>query len=155
PTSNVSQFQNIGASENSGVDVSADWSMTSNVRLGLTYSYLRQKSLTVLAKNTEPVRGIDTPGKSRSLHADLRPLPWLTVAPELQYSSWRYSFSDGRGTTRRIGGFTLANLKATVRFPREIALGVGVQNAFDKNYQLQEGYPEAGRTWFANIRYHF
>lgn len=155
PTSNVSQFQNIGASENRGIDLGADWAVTSQAKVGLSYGLIRQKTLTTLAKNTEPVKSLDTPRQSGSLHADLRPLPWLSVVPEVQYASWRYSFSDGRGTTRRIGGFTLANLKLAIRLPHETTLSLGVQNAFDKNYQLQEGYPEAGRTWFANARYHF
>ena len=108
-----------------------------------------------MAKNTEPVKGTDTPRQSGSLHADLRPLKFLSVVPELQYSSWRYSFSDGKGTTRKVGGFTLTSLKVAIRLPHEVALSVGVQNLFDKNYVLQEGYPEAGRTRFANARYRF
>jgi iron complex outermembrane receptor protein len=155
PTSTVSQFQNIGSSENRGIDVGADWAVTSQAKVGLSYGYIQQETLTTLAKNTEPVKSLDTPRQTGSLHADLRPLPWLSVVPEFQYASWRYSFSDGKGTTRRIGGFTVANLKVAIHLPHEVTLGVGVQNLFDKNYQLQEGYPEAGRMWFANVRYNF
>jgi|SRR5581483_3314955 len=155
PTSPVSQFQNIGSSENRGLDVGLDWTASPQATLGASYGYIHQRTLTTLAKNTEPVKGTDTPPQSGSLHGDLRPFKRLSVVPELEYASWRYSFSDGKGTTRKVGGFTLANLKLALRLPHEIALSAGVENLFDKNYVLQEGFPEAGRTWFANARYSF
>ena len=155
PTSTVSQFQNIGTSEKAGLDLGIDYAVVPQLKVGASYTYLYQKTLTTVPKNTEPVKATDTPGQSGNLYADLRPVHWLSVVPSLEYSSWRYSFSDGKGTNRKVGGFTLANLKLVVRLPREIALSVGVNNAFDKNYVLQEGYPEAGRTWFANVRYSF
>ena len=35
------------------------------------------------------------------------------------------------------------------------SLQVGVKNLFDRNYYYQEGYPEAGRNWYVNLRYRF
>jgi iron complex outermembrane receptor protein len=155
PTSTVSQFQNIGTSENRGIDVGLDWMILPRATVGASYGYLHQHTMTTLPKNSEPVKGTDAPPQSGSLHGDLRPLEWISVVPEIQYASWRYSFSDGKGTTRKVGGFTLANLKLAVRLPHRVAMSLGVQNLFDKNYMLQEGYPEAGRTWFAKARYNF
>ncbi|MDP9112661.1 MAG: TonB-dependent receptor, partial [Acidobacteriota bacterium] len=31
----------------------------------------------------------------------------------------------------------------------------GVKNVLDRNYYYNAGFPEAGRTWFLNIRYSF
>jgi iron complex outermembrane receptor protein len=155
PTSTVSQFQNIGTSVKRGFDLGLDWVVAPEATFGASYTYLYQRTLTIVPKNTEPVKSTDTPGNSGSLHADLRPFKWLSVVPSVEYDSWRYSYSDGKGNNREIGGFTLANLKLAVRLPYEISLSVGVENLFDKNYVLQEGYPEAGRTWFANARYNF
>jgi iron complex outermembrane recepter protein len=31
----------------------------------------------------------------------------------------------------------------------------GVKNLFDRNYYYEEGYPEAGRTWYTNLHYRF
>ena len=155
PTSNVSQFQNIGTSENRGIDLGVDWAITPRATLGASYGYIHQQTFTVLPKNTEPVKVTDTPPQSGAVHADLRPMKWLSVVPGIEYSSWRYSVADGKGTTRKVGGFTVANLKLAVRLPHNVALSAGVENVFDKNYVFQEGYPEAGRTWFANARFNF
>ena len=32
---------------------------------------------------------------------------------------------------------------------------IGVRNITDRNYYYNAGFPEAGRTWFTNIRYSF
>jgi iron complex outermembrane receptor protein len=32
-------------------------------------------------------------------------------------------------------------------------LHAGIRNALDRNYFVVEGYPEAGRTMFLNLRY--
>lgn len=155
PTSTVSQFQNIGTSEKAGVDIGADYKFYDQLSVGVSYSYLYQKTLTTVPKNTEPVKATDTPGQTGNFHAEIRPLKWLSVVPSVEYSSWRYSYSDGKGTNRKVGGYTLAGLKLLVRLPHDISLSAGAENIFDKNYVLQEGYPEAGRTWFGNIRYNF
>jgi len=34
-------------------------------------------------------------------------------------------------------------------------LEVGVENLFDRLYAIDDGYPEAGRTFFAEARYEF
>jgi iron complex outermembrane recepter protein len=34
-------------------------------------------------------------------------------------------------------------------------LQMGIKNLFDRNYYFQEGYPEAGRNFYANMRYRF
>lgn len=155
PTSAVVQFQNIGDSENRGLDLGLDWLAHPRARFRASYGYVHQKTFAILPRNTEPIKVTDSPPHSGSLHADLRPLQSISVIPSLEYSSWRYSVADGRGTTRKVGGFTLASLKVSARLPQRITLSAGVKNLFDKNYVLQEGYPEPGRTWFANARYDF
>jgi iron complex outermembrane receptor protein len=35
----------------------------------------------------------------------------------------------------------------------EMDLHAGVLNVFDRNYELIEGYPEAGRIFFVNLTY--
>lgn len=155
PTSTVSQFQNIGTTDRYGLDLGLDWTLTPAVSVGAGAAYLHQKSLTTLPKNTESVKLTDTPSQTGSLHAKWTAVPWLDVVPSAEFSGWRYSYSDGKGTTRTVGGFALYNLKLAFRLPHRISVSVGVENLLDKNYVLQEGYPEAGRSWFANARYAF
>jgi iron complex outermembrane receptor protein len=36
-----------------------------------------------------------------------------------------------------------------------IGLQGGVKNLLDRNYYYTAGYPEEGRNWILNLRYHF
>jgi iron complex outermembrane receptor protein len=38
---------------------------------------------------------------------------------------------------------------------RNVRLEAGVNNLFDANYQLSDGYPMPGRVWFVNGVYQF
>jgi iron complex outermembrane receptor protein len=38
---------------------------------------------------------------------------------------------------------------------KRVRVQMGVKNLFDRNYYDTAGYPEAGRTWFLNLRYQF
>ena len=43
------------------------------------------------------------------------------------------------------------NGQATYRFAHHFTAEIGANNIFDKNYTIQEGYPEAGRNFYAAI----
>jgi iron complex outermembrane recepter protein len=43
------------------------------------------------------------------------------------------------------------NGQASYRFAHYLTAEIGVNNIFDKNYTIQEGYPEAGRTFYASL----
>jgi iron complex outermembrane recepter protein len=141
-----SQNQNVGTVENFGVDLGLEYAAGEAIKLGTSYTYLHQKNVTSPA-----IKATDTPEHSGSLYADYRALPWLSVIPSLDYSSWRYAYTDGT----KLAGFATAGLKLSFRLPHGITANAGVGNIFDKDYMLQDGYPEAGRNWFANVRYIF
>lgn len=64
-----------------------------------------------------------------------------------EYNSKRYSTSYGTVS----GGFALTNVKAHLTLVKGFSIEGGVNNLFDKNYTLVEGFPEAGRNYFANV----
>lgn len=140
------QNQNVGTVRNRGIDVGVEHTTSSWLRLGASYTYLDQEN------RTNPAAKVtDTPRHSGNVYADLRPLRWLSVVPTYEFASWRYADTSGR----RLSGFATAGLKLTARLPHGLTLSGGAGNVFDKNYQLQDGFPEAGRNWFANVRYTF
>jgi len=68
-----------------------------------------------------------------------------------EYNSSRYSTSYGT----RSGAFSLFNGLVSYRVWRYFSVEGGVNNIFDRNYQLVEGYPEAGRNYFVSLRYRY
>jgi len=45
----------------------------------------------------------------------------------------------------------LVNAKASVKLYKSISAEAGLNNIFDSNYSLVEGFPEAGRNFFVNL----
>lgn len=141
-----SQNQNVGTEETCGLDLGLEYACGDSLKLGTSYTYVHQKNI-----STPSVKVTDTPAHSGMLYLDYTVLPWLGVVPSLDYSSWRYTYTDGT----KVGGFATAGLKLVFRLAHGVTASAGLNNAFDKDYQLGDGYPEAGRNWYANIRYSF
>jgi iron complex outermembrane receptor protein len=47
------------------------------------------------------------------------------------------------------------NSKASVKLYRFVSAEGGVNNLFDANYCLVEGFPEAGRVFFINLVFNY
>ncbi len=51
--------------------------------------------------------------------------------------------------------YATTDLLAVVPIRAGMSLQAGVKNLLDRNYYYTAGYPEIGRNWFFNLRYHF
>lgn len=63
--------------------------------------------------------------------------------------------SGNLASYQTLSGFALAHGKLRYQPTRQLTLEAGVNNLFDANYQLADGYPMPGRTWFVNGSYAF
>jgi iron complex outermembrane receptor protein len=81
-----------------------------------------------------------------SEYAPVRRLSFLWTT---KWNSQRYSSSDGKLVA---GAFAVDDIGAQASF-RGITLSGGVNNIFDENYCLLEGYPEPGRNFFTKMSY--
>ena len=149
PVSNVSgdlyQMQNTGSSFFAGTDLSVKYTPVKNFALNAVYSFIRRNNL-----SNPDILFIDVP--EHKLFASVR----YTVARKLmiyfsgEYSSERINSSDG---ARVSPAFCIANLQVTYSFAKYLKAEAGINNIFDKNYSLEEGYPEAGRNFYAGIHF--
>lgn len=140
-----SQMQNIGKGRNDGVELSLDGS-AGNWRFGGNYTYLQRKN--VSSPNLKPT---DTPRHKVFVHTDYQWASW-TFTASADAMSRRYSTSDGKQVA---AGFGVVDLKAAWLWRSDLTVEGGVRNAADKLYAYTEGFPEAGRTWFLQLRARF
>lgn len=138
----VYQFQNTGRAEFYGGDVSVNVPVGKLVQAGAQYSYIHRQNLS----NPE-LKFVDVPDHKVLLFAQAQLLRRATLVGNLEYNSTRYSTSYGT----QAGGFLVAYAKASVRVWRYVSLEGGVNNLFDRNYALAEGFPEPGRNYFVNL----
>jgi iron complex outermembrane receptor protein len=134
----VYQSQNTGKATYTGFECSVDWQATSWLKTFTGYSYIERKN------NTNPaLHFTDVPRHKVNgyLQFFLNKSTWAMV--ETEYNSERYSTSDGKF---KAGAYGLLHLRANAALYQSLSLQAAVENVFDRNYEIMEGYPETGRS---------
>ncbi len=133
PFSGLSQYQSGETVRATGIELSADktWSTGMRLRASLSLQQVRDALGANLANSPEQLVRINLS----------TPLPYagLHLGYELQYDSQRLSL-DGR----YLGAYTLSHIHLrTDRLVRGLELGFGVRNLFDQRY----AHPAADTNW--------
>jgi len=157
----TSQRQNLGNADYYGAELSVTARLGSTLLLGANYGYIerdfdiRQAPGVVLPLAFELT---DVPGHKGFAYADWSPTPRLHVVPSVEAASNRTTLASTTPTPPgipfyyRTGSYVQASLRVDYELIDGIQLGVGARNLFDDDYQLVDGFPEAGRSFFASLR---
>jgi iron complex outermembrane recepter protein len=149
---NLVQNQNIGDGHYYGFEITGEWDVLPELTLGANYTYLRRQLVDPVRADLKPV---GTPLHNAYIYANWQPYENFTVSPSLQLSSSRWSTDRLETSFFETDGFALANLDFQYDFSEQTSANFGVRNLFDKNYELADGFPEAGRTFYLNTRMTF
>lgn len=145
------QVRNVGKARYYGFEASGEWDVLPSLTIGGNYTLLRSE----LVDPTSPaLKPEGRPEHLAYLYAHWRPVEKLTVSPGIELSSERWS-SIGGGAYRAMEGFALVNLNVEYAFNDQTSLTLGVRNILDKHYELRDGFPEPGRTFYVNTRFVF
>lgn len=163
------QTQNFGKSRVYGLELASVIRMTDSFDLGLAYTYMEKELRSSIAK-AEDLKPTNVPRHKLTVYGDWRVAEGLNIIPKVEAYSSRYSTLGGNnmvnGAVRtsgkpgtgidmrdgtKIGGFATAGLKVKYQPFDALEISAGVDNIFDKNYQLAEGYPEEGRNYFLTL----
>ena len=150
------QNQNISKVKQYGIETGVTYSFFDFLETGFNYTYLdrrnKARDLTVggYKLTSVPVH------KFFSYARYATPLKGLSVQGSLEYNTKRYSTTDGASASIA-RAFSVVNTKAMYKMNKVDGLTVeaGINNLFDRNYELVAGYPEPGRTYFMGMRYNF
>ena len=140
------QLRNVGESESGGAEAGLAWTILPELKTGFDYMYLHRRNV----ENPE-IKLTDSPEHSWKAYVEWQACSRLTLVPNVEYNSSRYSSSTGT----KADGFWLGNLDAQIALPRGFGLAAGIRNVFDENVELGEGYPEEGRSFYASVQYRF
>lgn len=143
---NLAQVQNVGKAEYYGAEAGLGIQIISQLRFDANYTHIIRNNLT-----SPQVYFTDVPRDKVFGSLDFRPVRSLYLLASEEFNSKRYSTSYGTVA----GSFYLTNVKAHLILPKGFSIESGVNNLFDRNYQLVEGYPEAGRNYFANLIFNY
>ncbi|MCS3732103.1 TonB-dependent receptor plug domain-containing protein [Mucilaginibacter dorajii] len=143
---NLSQVQNVGRAEYYGAEFAAGYPINTQLRVDANYTLIVRNNL-----SAPQIYFTDVPKHKVFASIQYSPVAKLYVLASEEYNSKRYSTSYG--TTS--GAFYLSNVKAHLTLVKGLSLEGGVNNLFDRNYTLVEGYPEEGRNYFVNLMFNY
>lgn len=141
----LAQAQNTGRAEFYGMEMAVKYNFLQHFSSGVNYSFIKRKNL-----DKPTLRFTDVP--------EHKVTGWLQYARSsyyvllnAEYNSDRYSTSYGT----KAPDFFLLNASAALKPLSWASLQAGVNNIFDKNYMLSEGYPEQGRNYFVKLLFNY
>lgn len=138
-----SQLQNIGQQENLGIELFATAQINDQWRAHANYTWLDRNNIT-----NPDIFPTDTPRHKIFTYLEYQPVQYLRLLASAEYNGKRYSNTTG---TRIAEDFVVGNLKATLIATEQLSAEFGVNNVADQNYAYEEGFPEPGRNYFANL----
>lgn len=142
----IFQLQNKGHAQFRGVEIAAGYTFFRSLSLTGNYSYIDRVNTT-----DRSVKFTDVPHHKGVVALDWR-LPYgFGISGDMTAYSSALSTSDG---SLHVPGFAIFNLSVSYKFWKErLTLYGGVKNVADKLYYYTEGYPQAGRTFFASLKF--
>ncbi len=143
----VYQLQNTAKAEYYSADVSIAYSIFKSLTLQTNYAYAERKNI-----SSPDVVFTYVPAHTFQGAAVYRFRKYSYVNLNFENYSSRYVTSDGR----KIDGYALLNIKGALAVLKDdVVLEAGINNIFDKDYQISEGYPMPGRSMFVSATYRF
>lgn len=148
----LQQSQNIGKEEHKGFEVSLDSYWDEYLTSSLSYTYIDAD-----IKDTASGLAYVTDIPKHSIVGRLKysPIATIDIIPQVRYESERYMRGESIYSQYQSPDFFLMDLKVAYRPVKALELAIGVKNMFDKNYYYSYGYPQEGRSYYANARYTF
>ena len=141
-----SQVQNVGKSEYLGGELGLEYPILRSVKAGANYTYIKMNNL-----SNPSLRFTNVPNHKVFSYVQYNWQDLFYIQVNGEYNSRRYSTSYGTIA----GSFSLFNTLASYHIWKYFWVETGVNNLFDRNYSLVEGYPEPGRNYFVNLRYRY
>ncbi|MFH6998922.1 TonB-dependent receptor plug domain-containing protein [Flavobacterium sp. FlaQc-57] len=143
-TPGKSQMQNFGEAEYIGLEAQLNYTVLNNLSLNLNYTYIERNNLT-----NPTIHFTDVPNTKAVANVEYQPIKVIRLIANAEFNSSRFSTSYGT----RVPDYTLLNFYSSAKIAKKITLDAGINNIFDKNYSLVEGYPEEGRNFFITLRF--
>jgi iron complex outermembrane receptor protein len=150
----MTQNQNIGKVKQYGLELEGFLSITNNLECGANYTYINRTNETDVDRNNPKyIRLTDVPAHKAFTYVKyMTPLKGLSVQGSADYNSSRTNSTDGVYDS---GASSRVNMKLSYIIKEGLTVEAGINNLLDRYYMYTDGYPEPGRTWFANLTYKF
>ena len=142
----LTQNQNIGKVEEYGFEMAVGGRIIGDLSGGANYTHLEYNNLSSDDEIT------NTPTDKFYGYLEYEFLEGLTLLVDGQYNAERYSSTN---RDRIAGEYYILGTKLEYALNDNWSFNVGLENALDEEYEIDEGYTEPGRIWYAGFDYNF
>jgi iron complex outermembrane receptor protein len=162
-----SQMANIGAERHEGVEIGVHSTPLARFTLDASYSYLNRTifydfgSFSNVSRVNTSIISLPTLPRNKLLGTVTVRLPQAILAmAALRYEGGltlqdtTYA-SSSRGFLPFAESYATFDIGAALPIRNRITAQAGAKNLFDRSYFYTAGYPEAGRSWYLNLRCRF
>lgn len=139
------QMQNIGKVRIPGFELGISSPANAWLEAGANYTYLDPEVV-----NDSTLKLTDIPSHKFTTHLTMRPMDKVELIGFMEADSGRWA-----SNTVKLGGFITADVKAVYHPMDNLSMEAGINNLADEDYALANGFPNPGRTFFANAQYRF
>lgn len=142
-------FLNISKAIFEGMEASLQARFIKNLSSRLSYTYLnaRDKDPSVIGRTEKELPYV--PHHKLDIELKYTADFGLTFSLLGSYNGERYYY-DSSNMQHSLGGYFVWNTKLSQKFLKYWEASLSIENLFDRNYQEEEGYPQAGRmVWFS------
>ena len=148
----ISQSQNVGQGDYYGAEASLDYAVSTQMLVGGNITWVHRDVTNPTNPHFE-LTGL--PEVKGIAYMTYRFTEEFSITPSVEFASERWTVTTDGSLYYKTGAFGLLNFQAEYEFDRHTSLMVAARNILDENYVLTDGYPEAGRTFFVNLRSKF
>ncbi|GGG74921.1 hypothetical protein GCM10007415_03090 [Parapedobacter pyrenivorans] len=140
----LNQLQNAGDREYMGFEVAANYHIIPTFIIGSNDTFIKRNNIS----NPE-IYLVDVPRHKLMLMAGYDLNDRFRVQTNMEHNANRYSTPYGTGSP----GFPLFNASVGIKVWKWFSIEGGVNNIFDKNFTLTEGFYEPERVFYSNLVY--
>ena len=151
---NLTQSRNVGSGHYYGLELSVAATILPGLDAGFNYTGIKR----VLDYAANPLfQPTGVPTHKGFAYLDWAPVKALHIVPSVDLASNRWTLFTALPATApqlyyRTGAYVNAGLRIDYALTDTVEIGVGGRNLLDDYYMLTDGFPETGRTLFANLR---
>ena len=84
----------------------------------------------------------------------VKPVKKLEIMPRLEYVDSRYAYTSGREEDK-MNSYWLANIRAKYDLCDYVSVNAGINNIFEKLYEIRQHFPLAGRAYTFSLTFNY
>jgi iron complex outermembrane receptor protein len=143
----VYQEQNTGEENFKGFETTLKYEKDA-FTIGANYTYTKIK------KDDDSIIVTDVPKHQAYFYASYTPVSYLTFSGNISYKK-DFILEDANENYISMPDTTVAGVNIDYRYSKALSFAVGIENLTDEDYELDLGYPEPGREYYAKFTYNF